>query len=211
MVIPYQIDAEKLTNGAMKHLEPYFEQGAEFHGWLSPGLVMGIIMVDLAKELLGPRNLIDAFVETKACIPDAVQLMTACSYGNGWMRVKDWGKVALTLYDKHELDGVRVSLDWEEVKMYPLIERWLMRNGNVDKEEVTREVMKAGRNILAWQRVRVAPSKKIKNAPLAVCSLCGETHPANDGDLCVRCSGRADYYEITERPPDKYPLVSLVK
>jgi formylmethanofuran dehydrogenase subunit E len=83
-----------------EYLQPYFDRGVEFHGWLSPGLVIGIFMVDLAKEVLGPRELIDAVVETKACVPDAIQLMTHCTYGNGWMVVKDWGKMALTLFDK---------------------------------------------------------------------------------------------------------------
>ena len=181
----------------MKHLQPYFEHGIDFHGYLSPGLALGIIMVDLAQELLGPRQMIDAVVETKACIPDAVQLMTACSYGNGWMRVKDWGKVALTLYDKQNLDGIRVSANLEEIRKHPLIEKWLMRIGYIDKAEVTGEVIKVGRSIVSWQRVKVAPYKKIKNAPLATCSSCGEPYPAIDGDLCLKCSGKEDYYVET--------------
>lgn len=197
MATSHQIKVHRLSGNMMKHLQPYFEQGIKFHGYLSPGLALGIIMVDVAKELLGPGRLIDAVVETKACIPDAVQLMTSCSYGNGWMRVKDWDKVALTLYDKHELDGIRVSINWEEIRKRPLVERWLMRTGSVDKEEVTKEVIKAGRSILSWQRVRVAPYEKTTNAPLVLCSSCGETHPATDGDLCIRCSGKENYYEVS--------------
>jgi len=199
MAISHQVKAHQLSDSIMKRLQPYFEEGINFHGYLSPGLALGIIMVDLAKEILGPRPLIDSVVETKACLPDAIQLMTACSYGNGWMRVKDWGKLALTLYDKHELDGIRVSVNLEEIRKHPLIERWLMRSGKVNKEKVTKEIIKVGRSILSWQRVRVAPYKKIQNAPLVVCSSCGETHPAADGDLCVRCSKRGDdYYEVPD-------------
>ena len=194
MVGSHQAKTQQLSDNIMKRLQPYFEEGIKFHGYFSPGLALGIMMVDLAKERLGPCDLIDAVVETKACLPDAVQLMTACSYGNGWMRVKDWGKVALTLYDKRKLDGIRVSVDLEEVKKHPRIERWLMKSGKVDKEAVTKEVLKAGRSILAWRRVRVAPYKKVKNAPLGICSSCGETHPAADGELCVRCKGGEDYY-----------------
>lgn len=194
----HEVSAGLLSDTIMKRLEPYFEQGIEFHGYLSPGFVLGVIMVDLAKEILGPRDLIDAVVETKACIPDAIQLMTSCSYGNGWMRVKDWDKLALTLYDKHKLDGVRVSVNLEEVKKHPSIERWLMREGHTRKEEVAKEVMRVGRSILSWQRVRAAPYKRIENAPLAVCSSCGETHSSVDSDLCIRCSGREDYYEVVD-------------
>jgi len=198
MVRSKHVKTNQLPDSSLERLQPYFEQGATFHGYLSPGLALGIIMVDLAKELIGPRDLIDAVVETKACLPDAIQLMTACSYGNGWMRVKNWGKVALTLYDKHELDGIRVSVDLEGVKKYPLIERWLMRSGNVDKEEVTKEIVRAGRSILSWQRVKVVPYKKAKNAPLLTCSLCGEVHPATDGNLCARCNGKENYYEVAD-------------
>ncbi len=208
MGISHQVEASQLSASTMKRLQPYFEQGKDFHGYLSPGLALGIIMVDFAKEILGPRNLVSAVVETKACIPDAVQLMTSCSYGNGWMRVKDWGKVALTLYDKHELNGIRIFPNWEEIKKHSLIERWLMRGGNIDKEEVTKDIIKAGRSICSWQRVRVAPYKRVKNSPLALCSLCGESHPAIDGDLCVRCNGRENYYEGTDNVNE---VVKLVK
>ncbi len=198
MTTSQQAGINELAVSTMKRLQPYFEQGAEFHGFLSPGFILGAIMVDLAKELLGPRNLMDAVVETKACIPDAVQLMTDCTYGNGWMTVKDWGKLALALYDKKELDGIRVYVNLEEIKKYPLIEQWLMMVGAVDKEEVAKELMRAGRDIFSWQRVRVARHRKVKKAPVAVCNSCGESHPAADGDLCTRCRGKDTYYEVTE-------------
>lgn len=180
-----------------ERLQPYFEDARSFHGYLSPGIVLGIIMVDLAKELLGPRKLIDAVVETQRCIPDAIQLMTACTYGNGWMRVKDWGKLALTLYDKEKLDGIRVFLNPREVKKYPLIQKWHMKIGDVDKGEAAREIISAGRNILSWQKVTLIPYKRGKKAPISFCYSCGEAHPASDGDLCARCSGKDNYYKST--------------
>ena len=195
MVAFQQAEANELVGSRLKSLQPYFEEGVKFHGYLSPGFVLGVIMVDLAKELLGPRNLINAVVETKSCLPDAIQLMTCCTYGNGWMRVKDWGKTALTLYDKYELEGIRLFCNLEEIKKYPLIEQWLMRIGDINKEEVAKEIMRAGRDILSWQRVRVAPYKRMKKARLTFCNSCGEAHPAIDGDLCIRCSDKDNYYE----------------
>ena len=198
MVSSQQVGVNELAASTMKRLQPYFEQGIKFHGWLSPGFVLGVIMVDLAKKLLRPRNLIDAVVETKACLPDAIQLMTPCSYGNGWMRVKDWGKLALTLYDKNEFDGIRVYADLKKIKNHPLIEQWIMRVGDVDKEAVTKEIIKAGQNILSWQKVKVAPYRKPKKAPVAVCKSCGETYVASDSDLCERCSGNEDYFQTVD-------------
>ena len=178
-----------------EYLQSYFDRGVEFHGWLSPGLVMGIFMVDLAKEVLGPHELIDAVVETKACIPDAIQLMTHCTYGNGWMVVKDWGKMALTLFDKKERDGVRVFVDLDKVKRYPLIYQWYMDKGGVDKNKITEELLNIERDIFSWQRVKVTHSK-IHKGVINVCPSCGETYPASYGELCQRCSGKDNYYEL---------------
>ena len=178
-----------------EYLQSYFDRGAEFHGWLSPGLVIGIYMVDWAKEILGPRELIDAVTETRACIPDAIQLMTHCTYGNGWMVTRDWGKMALTLFDKRERDGVRVFVDLEKIKRYPLIYQWYMNEGKVDKDRIAEELLDIGRDILSWQRVRVTHSK-VHKGELKACPSCGETYPARDGELCQRCSGKSNYYEL---------------
>ena len=197
------VDLTYPLNKKTHHLKQYFQQGAEFHGYLSPGLALGIIMVDLAMELLGPScNLIDAVVETKACIPDAVQLMTSCTYGNGWMRVKDWDKMAITLYDKDRLDGIRVSVNLEELKKYPLIFRWYMRCKRVDKEKVTQDIILAYRDLLAWQKVIVMPYKRHR-APFSICTLCGETYTDSDSNLCMRCGGGDNYYnEVTSSDKD---------
>ncbi len=184
-----------MTEKSEHTVQWYFNRGAEFHGYLSPGLVVGIFMVDLAKELLGLHNNIDAVVETRACIPDAIQLMTSCTYGNGWMRIKDWGKMALTLYSKEKREGIRVFVDSDKIRKYPLVYQWYSKSGNVDKEEVVKRLMDIKRDILSWQRVRVTQLKKVKGAPIG-CTCCGETHPADNGELCKRCSGSDDYYEL---------------
>ncbi len=177
------------------YLEDYFAKGAKFHGHLSPGLAIGIFMVDLAQEILGPRELVDVVVETKLCLPDAVQIMTPCTYGNGWMRVKDWGKFALTLHDKQRLDGVRVYLNMEKVKDYPHLYQWHLRLDQVETEEVVSEIMEAERAIFSWQKVRVKLPPKEK-VPVSICPSCGEAHTASDGRLCLRCGGKDDYYEV---------------
>jgi formylmethanofuran dehydrogenase subunit E len=198
IVVSGNVGAVAVADQGTDRLRPYFEAGAKFHGYLSPGLALGIIMVDLAKELLGQKYLIDAVVETKSCLPDAIQLMTSCTYGNGWMHVKDWNKMALTLYDKYELEGIRVFVNYEKVKNYPLIERWLMMLGEVDKTEVASHVIRAGRDIVSWQKVKVAPIHKRKKAPLIACPFCGETYPVADGEACARCSGKDNYYHVSD-------------
>ncbi|MBW2597236.1 MAG: formylmethanofuran dehydrogenase subunit E family protein [Deltaproteobacteria bacterium] len=66
----------------------------EFHGFKAPGLVLGLFMVDLAQEKIGADVEADAIVETRYCLPDAIQVFTPCTIGNGWMKILDWDKFA---------------------------------------------------------------------------------------------------------------------
>jgi hypothetical protein len=42
-------------------------------------------------------------------------------------------------------------------------------------------------------KVKLPPKEK---GPVSICPSCGEAHPASEGELCLRCSGKDDYYEI---------------
>ena len=52
-----------------------------FHGNVAPGVVIGGIMVEMARGLLPAEILFDAVCETRNCLPDAVQLLTPCTIG----------------------------------------------------------------------------------------------------------------------------------
>ena len=96
---------------AGKPVEAFMEEVRKFHGWVAPGVLLGGFMVDYALELVGKEVEADAIVDTRFCLPDAVQLLTPCTFGNGWMKVLDWDKFALSLYDKKTREGFRVRLD----------------------------------------------------------------------------------------------------
>ena len=98
------------------HIGPYlfeeFKRFVEnFHGYAAPGLLVGGYMVELAKRHLPEDTLFEAVVESRKCLPDAVQLLTLCSTGNNWMKVHNLGRYAVSLFDKHTGEGVRVSID----------------------------------------------------------------------------------------------------
>ena len=59
-------------------------------------------------------------VETKKCLPDAVQLLTLCSTGNGWMRVTNLGRYAVSLYDKYTFKGWRAAVDLKKLEHFPV-------------------------------------------------------------------------------------------
>ena len=60
------------------------------------GVVIGGFMVDMAYKHLPEGVLLDAFCETEKCLPDAIQLLTPCTMGNGWLKVNNIGRFALT-------------------------------------------------------------------------------------------------------------------
>ncbi|NMC49480.1 MAG: trehalose-binding protein, partial [Desulfovibrio sp.] len=101
--------------------DEYVVMAAAFHGNPAPGLLIGGYMVELAKGALPEGTIFDAVVETPKCLPDAVQLLTLCSYGNGWMKIVNLGRYALALYDKYTGEGVRVWIDPAKLSMWPEI------------------------------------------------------------------------------------------
>jgi formylmethanofuran dehydrogenase subunit E len=170
-----------------------------FHGWTAPGVVIGGLMVDLAQEHIGPGVEADAIVETTRCLPDAIQLFTPCTYGNGWMKVIDWDKFALTLYNKKTLEGIRVWLDIEKSRRFPDIYNWYMRlapKGDLPLDVLVKSIEEAGRSVLSSSPVLVVRHHgKIKKGKNEICSKCGEAYPAAQGDRCLACQGKG-YYEM---------------
>ena len=139
----------------------------------------------------------DAFVETVHCLPDAIQLFTPCTFGNGWMKVLDWDKFALSFYDKRTLDGVRVWLDLEKTRSYSPIYDWYMRQvpkKSIDHDILLDGIIAAGRSILSRVPVHITQfyGKKEKGE-IAICFGCGEAYPIRQGERCLACRGNGYY------------------
>ncbi|MFP4531816.1 MAG: FmdE family protein [Desulfobacterales bacterium] len=170
-----------------------------FHGFPAPGLVLGSFMVDLAKSLISEEVEADAIVETRHCLPDAVQIFTPCTIGNGWMKIMDWDKFALTLYDRHKLDGYRIWFDLEKAKAFPDLYNWYMRL--VPKKDLPISVLlevlaEAGHSVLSYAPVTVTSHySREKKKTINICAGCGEAYPAWQGSLCRACQGEG-YYAV---------------
>jgi formylmethanofuran dehydrogenase subunit E len=180
-------------------VEHYLEKLEEFHGFRAPGVVLGGFMVDLAAERTKDREFVDAVVETAKCLVDAVQLLTPCTVGNGWVTIVDAGRFALTLYDKETREGVRVRLDRNKLKDFPEIEKWFFRRVSKHSqplEVINGEIVRAGRRVLSTERVRVSPQVGAKHrAPgPRICTKCGEAYRGEDPEVCGAC--RQPYYEL---------------
>lgn len=178
--------------------EEYVHLVESFHGSPAPGLLIGGFIVDLALKNLPDGEYFDAICETSVCLPDAVQLLTPCTIGNGWMKVLDFGKFAVTLYEKSSGEGVRVYLDAEKLKQWPEVMNWFLKRKakkEQDSRLLTEQIKEAGHGLLSIQRVRLEPEKlrRRKMGQVAVCPSCGEAYPVKDGDRCRACLGESPY------------------
>ena len=188
-------------------VEAFLEEIRKFHGWVAPGVLLGGFMVDYALELIGKEVEADAIVETRFCLPDAVQLLTPCTCGNGWMKVLDWDKFALSLYDKKTREGFRVWLDVGKAAAFPNLTNWFMKL--VDKKDLPLEVLnqtilEAGRGALSAAPVYITNYyAKIKKGETGICPSCGEAYSLRQGALCVSCQGEG-YYQLNENPADYF-------
>lgn len=174
------------------------EMARAFHGYPAPGLLIGGYMVEAAKARLQDGTLFEAIVETPKCLPDAVQILTLCSTGNGWMRVVNLGRYALSLYDKHTGEGWRIFLDLEKIRAYPEITTWFMKTKTKAEQDTDRlfsEIEAAGDSICGIMPVNITPGflKRKRQKTIGACPICGEAYPIADGAICRGCQGDAPY------------------
>jgi len=173
--------------------EKFVEMAKEFHGYEAPGIIVGGFMVDLAYRHLPKDGLFDAISESPKCLPDAIQLLTPCTIGNGWLTVVNVGRFALTLYDKHTGEGIRVFIDPKKLENWPEIKTWFFKTKpkrEQDTQRLHEEIKQAGESILGVMRVKVAKRflEKSKRGAFVVCPRCNEAYPAADGPVCRSCA-----------------------
>lgn len=178
--------------------EEYLQVVKSFHGSPAPGLIIGGFIVDLALKRLPDGELFDALCETPVCLPDAVQILTPCTIGNGWLKILDFGRFAVTLYEKRGGEGVRVYLDLGKVASWPEINGWFLRRKprqEQDPDRLMAQLKQAGPGLLSHERVRVAPEalRREKLGPVAMCPACGEAFPLAHGPCCRACQGQSPY------------------
>ena len=207
-VISKTMDARMEANNLSGKMKEYIHKCVVFHSSPAPGVLIGAFMVDYAMDLLSvtPDMKLYAVCETPKCAPDALQVIAHCTTGNNRLRVVPIGKFAITINAAtHEATNdntamaVRVYVDLNKLKKFPVIDKWYANSPAFDKptmkDTLQSEIFRAGREILSFERVRVAIIHKIKWESVT-CQCCGETVPdylAMDG-RCGGC-GSMNYYE----------------
>ena len=183
--------------------EEYLHLVKSFHGTLAPGLLIGGFIVDLAMKNLPEGELFDAVCETPVCLPDAVQILTPCTIGNGWLSIINFGRFAVTLYEKYSGKGVRVYLDTKKLDAWPEVRDWYLKKkkkNEQDSDLLLAQIKKAGHQLLSVQMVQVEPEKvrRKKMGPVGICPVCGEAYPSKHGEKCLNCQGETPYSEVTK-------------
>ena len=138
--------------------------------------------------------LFEAVSETRNCLPDAIQLLTPCTVGNGWLKIINLGRFALSLFDKHSGKGVRVFVDAQKIRAWPEVAAWLFklrRSRSRIANSFWSKSGKRGRN-----STELKPSSSSLNSGQApqgrhwCCNLCGEPYPVDVGRSAGHVGGR---------------------
>lgn len=182
--------------------DDYVKEVKRFHGHVAPGMVAAGFMVELALSSLPEGGFYDAVCETRACIPDAVQLLTPCTIGNGWLKIVPTGRFAMALYDKHTGEGVRVAPDYAALETWPHFNSWLLKlvpKKDQDTRALLNEIRDGGVGLFTCAPVKLDPSflggKKKNVSHIYRCDACGEGFRAKtETALCPGCDGKIPLY-----------------
>jgi formylmethanofuran dehydrogenase subunit E len=163
-------------------------------------------MVDYALELLDatPDEKLFAISETPKCLPDAPQVIAHSTTGNGRLKVLPIGRFAIIMNrttDKPTADAVRIFVDQDKIKQFPLIDIWFSNSPEFNKHTMgialQEQIFIAGRKILSCEQVRVPITLKEQWKPVT-CPICRETVPdymVVDGK-CGACGPMKHYAKI---------------
>ncbi len=184
----------------------WVEMVRRFHSYPAPGVLIGGIMVDELMRRMPEGVLYDAIAETSWCLPDAIQMLTPCTIGNGWLRVVNFGVYGLSLFDKRTGQGFRAVIDPETLKDRPCLRDWLLKlkpKKDQDSPGLRREIETMGRSALRVEPVAVRGDQLVKRSKGAItlCPICGDAYPAVFGAVCRACQGESPY--LSSRTPNR--------
>ena len=182
-------------------LDDFIIDMEEFHGYRSPGILLGGLMIEAGLDQLGSTPYLNMVSETVVCLPDAVQLLTPCTIGNGFLQLLDWGKFALTAYDRISLKGARVCLDEDRLGRFALVQEWFDRSIRRDEkpefEPLAAEILQARNELIVCRTVKLPRGlKETRRIPTQRCLKCRESYARRLGPECPACAGKA-YYQLS--------------
>lgn len=185
--------------------DEFIDEVRKFHGSVAPGIIAGGIMVDIARQNLPEGEFFDVICESSKCLPDAVQLLTPCTIGNGWLRIINTTRYAITMYNKYTGEGIRVYLDADNLADWPDIKDWFFRlkpKHEQSLERILKSFHDAGQSLYATQKVQISQEflagTRKKHRAITICPSCNEAYSEDLGDLCPACQGKLPYATVSK-------------
>jgi len=195
------------ADGRGERIGPYsftefVEVVRKFHSYPAPGVLLGGIMVDELLRRMPENVLYDAVSETSWCLPDAIQMLTPCTIGNGWMRIVNLGVYGMALFDKHTGQGFRAVLDSKALENRPHMRDWLLKlkpKKDQDSPALREEIRTRGRSALRVEPAAVRGDLLVKRSKgqIRLCPICGDAYPAAFGAICRSCQGESPYAAVS--------------
>jgi len=200
MFLPQDSSSAQTANPVigLYSFDGFVEAAGRFHGYAAPGLLLGGFMVHEARRHIPEGILFDAISETSWCLPDAVQMLTPCTVGNGWLRIFNLGLYAVSLFDKFTGKGVRVAVETHLLEPWPAIREWLFKlkpKREQDSDRLREEIRLAGVSVCSVSEISLRPEFMggRGKGSIAACPSCVQAYPARDGAVCRSCRGESPY------------------
>ena len=155
-------------------------------------------MIHLAYQCLPREVLLKAICETPKCLPDAIQILTSKTIGNGRLTVINLGRFAITFFDISNGEGIRVFLNQAKIEAWPEIKEWYFKLKTKKEQDYSRlmeQIRQSGTKICSIDRVRVVSRflKENRRGSIVICPRCKEAYPLADGAICLGCQGESFY------------------
>ena len=191
------------------------DEVVEFHGHSCPGLTIGIRAAELALVRFGPEDDEDlvCVAESDSCAVDAVQYLSGCTLGKGNLKVRDWGKMVFTFFDRRSGEGVRLLLRpdlFPEIKgRIAALEEKMRRDGATHDDEHAmhhlRDDLRVAMLNADLEEMFEVSSPQVKMPdeaqilPSGICDACGERimstrlRDLEGRSLCIPCHEAAGF------------------
>jgi formylmethanofuran dehydrogenase subunit E len=189
--------------------EEDIEFAIKLHGHLSPGVALGMRMVEIAYKYLGTNKRgkgITGVAETRMCIPDALQVMAGTTPGNKNLIVLDYGKLALSVILYEERVGYRVSLRKDASETSHSLKKFMYKLGRLghdEEEKLANTLLKLDERYFDVKKIRITIPLADEKTPIAECQICHELQPEkyvvaeNGRIICMVCKGDS-YFEALD-------------
>lgn len=209
---------QEFKNIGQHTFDEFIEMATLFHNYPAPGLILGGYMVEEARRHIPEGTLFEAISETSWCLPDAIQMLTPCTIGNGWVRVMNFGLYAMSLFDKYTGQGVRIWLDMHKLPQDSELRTWYLKlkpKHEQDSDKLLMEIGMAGADVCSVRPITLRKDLLVKRSKggIGECPVCHEAYPLIHGPICRSCKGENPYAGVAGTSPAGvvYPLPENIK